>query len=204
MSASRDDPLENVLDRAIEESDGEDLTFGDILDLFGDRSFGPIVVLLGLLTVIPPLGGIPGLPVLVGLLIALFSVQILIGKDHIWVPGFLEKRSIPKDKLEAANKKARPWLKRIDRLISERFDVLTNRWSIYLAGLVVTLLALLMIPLELVPFAVGIPGSAIVLFGLAFMSRDGVLMLMAYALSLTSMLLTVFMVPWGQVAGWFG
>ena len=174
------------------------------LDLFGDRSFGPIVVLLGLLTVIPPLGGIPGLPVLVGLLIALFSVQILIGKDHIWVPGFLEKRSIPKDKLEAANKKARPWLKRIDRLISERFDVLTNRWSIYLAGLVVTLLALLMIPLELVPFAVGIPGSAIVLFGLAFMSRDGVLMLMAYALSLTSMLLTVFMVPWGQVAGWFG
>ena len=203
MSASRDDPLENVLDRAVEDSDGDEITFGDVLDLYGDRSFGPIVALLGLLTVIPPLGGIPGLPAVVGLLIALFSIQIVLGMDHIWVPGFIENRSISKDKLRGAEQRARPWLKRIDRMISERFDVLTNRWSVYIAGVMVTLLALLMIPLELVPLIVGVPGSAIVLFGLAFVARDGVLMLLGYALSLASILMTIFMVPWGEVAGWF-
>ena len=204
MSASRDDPLENVIDHAIEDSDGDEITFGDVLDLFGDRSFGPIVALLGLLTLIPPLGGIPGLPALIGLMISIFSVQIIFGKEHIWVPGFIEKRSISKDKLKAASRRAKPWLKRIDRLISERLDVLTERWSVYLAGLLVTLMALLMIPLELVPFVVGVPGSAIVLFGLAFVARDGVLMLLGYALAIVSILLTVFMVPWGEVASWFG
>ena len=43
-------------------------------------------------------------------------------------------------------------------------------------------IALALIPLELVPFAVAIPGVAISVIGLALMARDGVLMLTAYAL----------------------
>ncbi|MEQ9314577.1 MAG: exopolysaccharide biosynthesis protein [Henriciella sp.] len=204
MTASRDDPLENVLERAINEVDGDKVSFGALLDLFGHRSFGPIVAFLGLLTVIPPLGGIPGLPAVVGLVIVLFSIQIIFGADHIWVPGFIEDRSISKDKLKAADEKAGKWLKRIDKLISERLDFLTGRWATYVAAIVVTLLGLLMIPLELVPFAVALPGSAIVIFGLAFVARDGVLMLIGFLLAALALGVTIALVPWDKFAGLFG
>ena len=201
MTASRDDPLENVLDRAINDIDGEKITFGDVLDLFGDRSFGPVIAFLGLLVVLPPLGAVPGLPALIGLIIIMFSLQILFGAKHIWVPKFVQKRSIGKDKLKAANCRAKPWLKRIDKLISERLEFLTGRIAVVVAALMVTLLALLMIPLELVPFAVAAPGAAIVLFGLAFVARDGVLMLLGYVASIAATVLTIITVPWGSLPG---
>ena len=201
LTASRDDPLENVLDRAINDIDGEKITFGDVLDLFGDRSFGPVIAFLGLLVVLPPLGAVPGLPALIGLIIIMFSLQILFGAKHIWVPKFVQKRSIGKDKLKAANCRAKPWLKRIDKLISERLEFLTGRIAVVVAALMVTLLALLMIPLELVPFAVAAPGAAIVLFGLAFVARDGVLMLLGYVASIAATVITIITVPWGSLPG---
>ena len=198
---TRDDPLESVLRSAIEEVEGDEVTVEDILNLFGDRSFGPVVALLGLLVVMPPLGAIPVLPVIVGLVIILFSAQIVMGRTHIWVPGFIAKRSISKEKLKEANKRAKPWLRRIDNLISERLDFMTERWSVYVASIVVTLLSLTMIPLEFIPFAVAAPGAAIMLFGLAFVARDGVLMLMGYAMAATAIGLTIFAVPWQKLVG---
>lgn len=204
MTTSRDNPLENVLERAINEIDGDKVTFGDILDLFGERSFGPVIVLLGLLVTVPPIGAIPGLPMIVALVIILFTVQIVFGAKRIWVPGFIECRSISKEKLKAADKKAKPWLKRIDGLVSERITMLTGRWSIYVSAIIIIFLALLMVPLELVPFAVAAPGWAVTLFGLAFMARDGVLMLLGYLTAALAAALTVTVVPWGQFAGMFG
>ena len=201
MTASRNDPLENVLERTINEIDEDEITFGDVLDLFGDRSFGPIIAFLGLLVVLPPLGAIPGLPAIIGLVIILFSAQIIFGANHIWVPGFIKKRSISKEKLKEADKKAKPWLKRIDKLISERLEVLTGRASVVVASVVVSLLALLMIPLELVPFAVAAPGVAVVLFGLAFVARDGVLMLLGYLAAAAATTFTVIVVPWTKIFG---
>ena len=203
MTASRDDPLENVLDRAINDIDGEKITFGDVLDLFGDRSFGPVIAFLGLLVVLPPLGAVPGLPALIGLIIIMFSLQILFGAKHIWVPKFVQKRSIGKDKLKAANCRAKPWLKRIDKLISERLEFLTGRIAVVVAALMVTLLALLMIPLELVPFAVAAPGAAIVIFGLALVARDGALMLAGFLATAAAVAITAIFVPWDKVMGWF-
>lgn len=201
MTASRNDPLENVLERTINEIDEDEITFGDVLDLFGDRSFGPIIAFLGLLVVLPPLGAIPGLPAIIGLVIILFSAQIIFGANHIWVPGFIKKRSISKEKLKQADKKAKPWLKRIDKMISERLQVLTGRASVVVASIVVSLLAFLMIPLELVPFAVAAPGVAVVLFGLAFVARDGVLMLLGYLAAAAATTFTVIVVPWSKIFG---
>ena len=203
MTASTDDPLENVLDRAIKETDGDKVSFGDLLDMFGHRSFGPVVALLGLIAVIPPVGGIPGLPAAIGLIILLFSAQIVFGASHIWVPDFIENLSIEKEKLRKAEDRWSKWLKRIDRLISERMDFLTGGWAVYIAAILISVLAILMIPLELEPFAAAAPGVAIMVFGLAFVARDGVLMLFGYATSAIAIGLDITLVPWGPVAGWF-
>ncbi|KCZ65568.1 hypothetical protein L53_15350 [Hyphomonas sp. L-53-1-40] len=203
MPASQSDPLENVLETAIEEGGEGTISVGDLLNMFGHRSFGPIITLLGLLVVLPPLGGIPGLPAVIGVIILLFSIQILFGADHIWMPSFVEKRSIETSKLKEAEDKVKPWLERIDRMITERLAWATGSVATYLAAVAVSLLAMLMIPLELVPFAVAAPGVAIVLFGLALVAKDGALMLAGFAATAAALTITVMFVPWGQVAGWF-
>lgn len=203
MAASQSDPLENVLETAIEEGGDGKISVGDLLDMFGHRSFGPIITLLGLLVVLPPIGAIPGLPAVVGLIILLFSMQILIGADHIWMPSFVEKQSIEASKLEEAEDNVKPWLKRIDRMITERLAWATGKPATYLAAVAVSILALLMIPLELVPFAVAAPGAAIVLFGLALVARDGALMLAGFAATAAAVTITILFVPWDKVAGWF-
>lgn len=204
MVASRQDPLENVLERAIADSDGkEKVTIGELLDLFGDRSFGPLLSLLGLIVVLPPIGAIPVLPAVVGVAILLLSVQIVFGAEHVWMPGFIENRSIERDKLLTADDKAHPWLARIDRLITERLTWATGPISTRLAGVMTTLLGLALVPLELVPFAVALAGWPITLFGLALMARDGALMLAGFTFTAVALVGTIIWVPWGQVAGWF-
>ena len=202
MAASRNQPLERVLETAIEDCDQDKVTIGALLDMFGDRSFGPVIILLGLLVTVPPLGGIPGLPIAVGAIILLFSLQIVLGARHIWMPQFVQKQGIECSKLENARGRVKPWLQRIDRMITERLTWATGKIATYGAALAVSLLSLLMIPLELVPFAVAAPGMAIVLFGLALVARDGALMLAGFAGTAAALSLAVFLVPWGTVAGW--
>lgn len=203
MAASRSDPLENVLETAIEEGGDGTISVGDLLDRFGHRSFGPVITLLGLLVVLPPLGGIPGLPAVVGVIILLFSTQILLGADHIWMPSLIRGQSLEVSKLEDAEDKVKPWLERIDRLITERLAWATGTVATHLSAIAVSLLALLMIPLELAPFAVAAPGVAIVLFGLALVARDGALMLAGFATTAAALTITILIVPWDTVAGWF-
>ncbi len=65
----------------------------DVLDDFGGRSFGPFIMLPALLE-LTPVGGIPGVPTFLAALIALVAVQLLIGKEHIWMPGLLQNRAV--------------------------------------------------------------------------------------------------------------
>ncbi|MAN45439.1 MAG: exopolysaccharide biosynthesis protein [Alphaproteobacteria bacterium] len=204
MPTSNNAPLEEVLSTVVEESDSEKVSIGEILDMYGDRSFGPVILLLGALVVLPPIGAIPGLPMIVAAIIILFSLQIIFGADHIWIPNFIEKQSIKRDKLKEAEKNAKPVLKRLDRLITERLKWATGNVATYIAAIAVTLLALTLIPLELVPFAVAAPGVAIMVFGVALVAQDGALMLVGFAGTLAAVLITIFMVPWDKVASLFG
>ena len=47
------------------------VSVGDLMTAVGERSFGPLVLLAGLVTVAPLIGDIPGVPTLLGLLVLL-------------------------------------------------------------------------------------------------------------------------------------
>mgnify|MGYP003627962116 FL=1 len=177
-------PLENILEKAADETDGESVSFGDLLELFEDRSFGPVFTLLGLLVVLPPLGAIPGLPMVIGLVVVLFAGQMMLGSAHPWVPEFIENLSVSKDKVRKAHQKSRAALKEIDSFVTKRLAWVTGKTARRIAAGVVVLLGLTMIPLEIVPFAVAAPGAAIMLIGLAVIARDGLVMLFSLAISL--------------------
>ena len=194
---STDQPLESVFETALDETDGEKVSVGELMDRFGHRSFGPFFLVMGLITVVPPIGGIPGLPAIVGLIILLFSTQMLLGMDHVWLPSKIEEMSLSKDRIETAHDKLSGFLAEIDRFVTHRLEWAAGGAARYVAAVIVSLLALALIPLELVPFAVAIPGWAISMIGLALMARDGAFMLLAFAIAAVAGWVLVAYGPFG-------
>ncbi|QIG78927.1 exopolysaccharide biosynthesis protein [Stakelama tenebrarum] len=176
-------PLESLLDQAIEASENGSVSIGTLLDHFGNRSFGPVIATLSLFAIIPPIGAIPTLPTTVGVITILMAVQIVFGRKHPWLPAFIRKRSIGRDKVEKARKRLGSVLRRIDALIRPRVGWAAGGIATWLAAFCCMLLGAMMPPLELLPFAAALPGSAILLFGLGITARDGLLMLLGFMVS---------------------
>ena len=172
MSDTR--PLEDILETAAHEMDGRDGSVSDLLDIYDDRAFGPIFSLLG---------AIPGLPMVVGVMIILFSAQLLLGRNHPWVPRFIERLSVSGQKISTARKKSGKALAQIDNLIEQRIAWAISPVFRRVAAAIVLLLGALMIPMEMVPFAVALPGAGVTMIGISLVGRDGLLMLVALTLS---------------------
>lgn len=176
--------IEELLDR-IEAGTGNraHVSIGEMMDTVGRRSFGPVVLMVGLILV-TPLSGLPGMPTLMGLLILLTLGQVLMGRKYFWLPGWLAQREIPRKKLVQGLEMLRPPARRVDRLIRPRLLFLVKGGGLYVMALACMVIAVVMPATELVPFSASIAGLALMTFGLAMISRDGCLALVAWSIAL--------------------
>src|SRR5918995_2989188 len=92
--------LSQLLDR-IEETATQDeqISLDAILEAVGHRSFGPVLLLAGLVMLAPIIGDIPGVPSIMGVLVVLTAGQLLFHRQRIWLPRWLLKRSVAQSKL---------------------------------------------------------------------------------------------------------
>ncbi len=174
-----------VLDRLKElgEQAGDDKAkLGDMLEALGQRAYGPFFIIFPMID-ISPVGGIPGLPTAMAVVMVLLAVQLVIGREHLWLPGFLANRGLKGEKLVKVAEKTRGIARRMDKWFHGRLPALTKGPMVKVAGVMVILLCLTVPPLELLPFASTAPMAAIMAFGIALLVRDGVLMIVACALS---------------------
>ncbi len=163
----------DILDRLDElASSGDNVSLGGVVEALGRRSYGPFLIILPLID-ISPIGAVPGLPTAMAALIILIAGQLLFGRKHLWLPGFVERRSISSAKVAKAARKMRPVAQRMDRWFHGRLPILTNGRFVRAAAGAIILLALTVPPLELVPLATTAPMAAIAAFGLALVVRDG-------------------------------
>lgn len=163
-------------------ADLDRVRIGDVLDDFGPRSFG-VFLLVPPLIEVTPIGGVPGVPSFLALVVAITAGQLLIGKDHVWLPAFIQQRSISSRRLHRGLTKLRGVAQWLDAHSHGRLQALTQGVWVKIAALVSLMLCSLVPPLELIPFAstLGLlPTGAI---GLALIVRDGVLMAVALALA---------------------
>lgn len=158
---------------------------GDVLDDFGERSFG-LFILIPPLIELSPIGAIPGLPSFLALIVAITAAQLLLGKDHVWMPRFIQQRSVSGRRLHKAIAKLRGVAHWLDEHSHGRLERLTEGIWMKIAALVVIVLCCAVPPLEFIPFASSAPMLAIASFGLALTVRDGVLMLVALTLAVTA------------------
>jgi hypothetical protein len=185
--------LRQLLDR-IEDAaeDSERIRLGEILDIVGRRSFGPLLLLAGVATLAPLIGDIPGVPTIIATIILLLAVQLLFGRDRFWLPRWLLERSVASDKLA----KAIGWLRRpagfIDRLLRPRITVLTEGPAVRVIAVVCILIAAAMPVMELVPFSANGAGAALAAFGLSIIGHDGLLALLAFTFTAGTMAVVGF------------
>ncbi|WP_237058294.1 exopolysaccharide biosynthesis protein [Microbulbifer sediminum] len=157
-----------------------------VLRVVGRRSFAPVLLLVGII-LFSPLSGIPGLPTTMAILVLLVTLQLLLGRHHFWFPQWMLQRSIANDKLLTALK----WLEKpaafIDNWLKPRLQFLVRRSGTFVIALICTLIALALPVMEVVPFSATIAGIALTAFGLALMAHDGILALVAFCLTATTM-----------------
>lgn len=179
---SSEKPLEDILSRAREAAQGDHVDLKDLVQAFGDRSFGPVMILCSLF-LMTPIGMIPGLPAAFGLVVIVFALQLLFRRKCPWMPEFLRKVEVTDAVLEKTQKKISPLLRKIDNVIHPRLPWVTSGPMQALTALLAIILSITLVPLGMVPFGVVAPAFIIGLLGLGVTARDGILIIIGFLLS---------------------
>lgn len=159
----------------------ERVTVGEIVDAFGRRGHGALLVLLGAVNLLP----LPGISTISGLPLVLLTAQILTGRPVPWLPEWLRARSVAGADFVRMTLAIAPRLEQVERVVRPRLAGLTRggaRRALGALGLVLALVLLLPLPL-----ANALPGLALAFMGLAFLERDGVVALAALVTGLVGL-----------------
>jgi hypothetical protein len=165
---------------------GDTLTVRELLAALGDRAYALLIVLFGLPNCLPMP---PPIPLICGVLLVAVSLQLLAGRPVPWLPGFILDRRIRVSLLDSAMRRAMPWLARIESVCRPRMAVFQQRFALRLVG--VPLLAMALGLLVAAPFIGQIPiGLGVCLIGLGMVERDGVVLLIGFAVGALGIALT--------------
>jgi hypothetical protein len=181
MKSATKPPAQNftsLLDCLVNETSGASVTLGELMKIVERRSFGAVILLLGLIG-ISPLTVVPGATWLVATATLLVSVQMLFGARYPLLPKKLLGLSLQRSTLETFVNALRKTAHVADRLTQPRWRWLTRPPFVMVVALVVIAAALITYPLGLIPLGPVLPGISIVLMGVGLTARDGVFLLLA-------------------------
>lgn len=168
-------PSSVALEQLIRDAPPGRVTMAWMMDRLGARSFGVILLLLGICSLLP------GLSQAIGVLLAIPASQMLRAQAAPHFPRRVADRSIPTDKLAAATRRLIPTIRYLERFVRPRWrapDKATKR----VVGGVVLLLGIGLLapfPLSNVPIAL-----VLVLVAFAYLEEDGALLLVALIVAL--------------------
>jgi hypothetical protein len=187
--------VSGMLERVVEQSKGQGcISIQDIMGVLDRRSYGPLLLLPGILAV-SPIGAIPGMSILTGILILVIAGQALWGRPSPWLPRKLLDFEFTRSKFVSGVERASPWVERGERLVKTRMAFVETDVVFRIGALVCAILALSFVPLAVIPMGVAVPGTAIILFSLGWTADDGLLVLFAFVLSAVSVGLGVYLWP---------
>ena len=193
-----------LVDRLAHGDPDGSVTFAELLDQFSERAWGLFLLLALLPNFIP----IPGAGAISGPIVVLIGVQLLFHVEHPWLPKFLARREIPRERLVNFRNRIDKWLGRIERLIRPRWQgVLENKYGHAFSGFMLIVLGVIL--------ALPIPGTNYVFgalllgYSLALIERDGKLMLLCWGLGLVEMTavpyISALFIAWGaRLTTWMG
>ncbi|TWU00646.1 Exopolysaccharide synthesis, ExoD [Botrimarina colliarenosi] len=181
MSVATPRNTTQLLDKVADSAEDGSVKLGQIFDALGTRAYGPLLLAISLIAA-SPIGGIPGMTVVLASLLSLVAVQLLFGAEHPWAPDKIESMSFDKSRLTSAKDRFGPYLSRIDALLHRRLTLLTGDVAARFVAVEVLLIAATLYPLALVPFGATLPSLVIAVLALGLTADDGVVILVGHAL----------------------
>ncbi len=180
-----------------EDLQAETVTLAEVADLFGERAFGVLFVLLALPSALPVPA--PGYSVPFGILILSLSVQLVAGKQRPYFFGALKRRPLRVRAVRRFIQSGLPWLRRIEAIARPRWTpVCTSRVGRVAIGLLVSLMAIsMMLP---IPLTNTLPAIAVFVTGFGLLDDDGVISLGGLALCVLAALTTTAILVFGYEA----
>jgi len=171
--------LSGVLSAIRKAARNDSLSVEDVLVEIGDRSFAT-ALLVPALILVSPISGIPGTPTIGALIVILIVSQWIIGRDHLWLPGFIMRRRVKSERMH----RALAWFDGpaafIDRNTYTRLTILTSGPLAVVPLLTVLAIAATWPLLELLPLVTTIGAFAVSLFAFGLMTKDGAYVVLGY------------------------
>jgi hypothetical protein len=190
-------PTSLVLQELLDEAPQDHFTLDWLIGSLPERSFGIVMLLLGLLAMVP-IGS-----VLPGLLLAILAAQMTVGRPGPVFPRRVAAHPLPTRHLVRLGRQPILLLKQLERIIRPRWPTpfgATKRVIGMVVFLLTCLILLAPVPLTNVP-----PAADIALISLAYIEEDGVLLAIALLLALVLLAIASAAV-WGAVVSaiWIG
>lgn len=171
--------LTSLLSRISNSIETSSVSVDQVLENIGSSAFGPLLVIPALIA-IAPTGAIPGMSILTGTIIISVGIQILFSANRMWLPHGMTSKKISREKFLSAIATIKPYVSKVDYVLKPRFTFLAQPPSIYCIAVICIFLGMSMFPLALLPFAVALPATAVLLFGIGLTTKDGLVILVGY------------------------
>jgi hypothetical protein len=113
-------PISRIVAQVAAQCPGERISLGEMAEVFGDRAFGLLILLLLLPSLLPLMASVFGLPVLI------LGIQMGLGLRVPRLPAFIAQRSIARSDLLRLSSASTTWLKRVERWVRPRPGFFTS------------------------------------------------------------------------------
>lgn len=167
-SRTRTVPASTLLEGLLRDAPGDTVTLGWLIKRMGRRSFGLVLLLLGVLALLPAVN------IVAGLLLIIPAMQLIRGRAAPVFPRRIAARALPVRPLAALIRRVVPVLRTVERVTRSR-PIATPLTTSRLTGAMTLVLAVLVvgtpIPLGNIPFAIGV-----IMVALAELEQDGILL----------------------------
>ncbi|WP_439476898.1 exopolysaccharide biosynthesis protein [Brevundimonas sp.] len=177
--------------------DDPKLYLGELVNAFGERGFGALMLFFGLLSV--AIGIIPGTTTILGAPLLLIGLQLAIRQDQLWLPRWALRRWIERETYRQGVEKVLPRLRKLERLSKPRLSIMTSELSEVLIGVATVLLAFILI----LPIWGGnlVPALIISAFGFGLLQRDGLAIVIGWsAIALIVVAALIIWLTWTWVS----
>jgi hypothetical protein len=176
---AREEKTTALLRAALLASPGERISVEALLEPLQRRAFGFLLLLLAIPNFIPVPLGIGGV---MGVLVIALGLEMLVGLEHPWIPGFLRRRTMSREGLLRFLDRAEPITRRLETVCKPRLQRLTRRPFTFVSGAIMILIGILLaLP---IPFTNYVFGGMLIAFAFALVERDGALLVAVWVTTL--------------------
>ncbi len=171
--------------------EAERVSFGEISLGLRNRSTGLSLLVFALPSCFPMP---PGIPTLSGIAILVVAIQLIVGRDSLWLPPRLARRTFARADLRRLVDRTMRYIEWLERFCRPRLAVVTERLGRRLIGMVAAAMGVMLIlPIPIVGNVP--PAIATAVIGLGLVERDGAIVITGLGWALAAVAFT-----WG--AAW--